>query len=239
MDDQDKVTELKLDDQQTEADDIVAGRLTIRLGEPLRRMRRRQAAGHEDAATRLQGRRPPDRIQGLSVHQRAGAIGGHRHHPGPEPVDQRDRVPGRTPDRARRAAGRSSRAAIDQPGLRIPGATFRVAPGCRGGAAAGPRRTRTLFQIGADHARSDATIELERVRGRPSEVELDIGPGLQVVSVGPDDLVEGWSLIGKPSARPGTGGTGAEDPAESFGSRSDEGDSCGWRATSRSPATAR
>ena len=32
-------------------------------------------------------------------------------------------------------------------------------------------------------------------------MDLAIGPGLQVVSVGPNDVVEGWNLIGKPSAR--------------------------------------
>ena len=72
-------------------------------------------------------------------------------------------------------------------------------------------RTRTLFQIAANHVRSEATIELERVRGRLSEVELDIGPGLQVVSVGPNDVVEGWSLIGNPSAQ---GPAGPEPTAQ-------------------------
>ena len=48
---------------------------------------------------------------------------------------------------------------------------------------------RTVFRIDRDRARSETTIELERVRGRASEVELWVAKGLQLISVGPPDVV--------------------------------------------------
>lgn len=69
-------------------------------------------------------------------------------------------------------------------------------------------RTRTSFRIDPDQARSDATIDLQSVRGRLFDVELDVGPGLRVVAVGPSEMVERWILTARPSAR-----DAAKDPA--------------------------
>ncbi len=50
--------------------------------------------------------------------------------------------------------------------------------------------SRTFFQIDRDQARSETTIELAWVRGELFDLALGIAPGLQVVSVGPADVVE-------------------------------------------------
>src|SRR5262249_32300553 len=60
---------------------------------------------------------------------------------------------------------------------------------------------RTLFRIEENRARSDATIELQWVRGRLFDLELGLGPGLEVVSVGPSSVVEAWNLTGGDSDR--------------------------------------
>ncbi len=70
-------------------------------------------------------------------------------------------------------------------------------------------RSRTLFHIGADRARSETTIELQWVRGRLFEVPLRLGMGLEVVSVGPASVVEAWNPTGGPPAR-GASGSAAE-----------------------------
>ena len=64
----------------------------------------------------------------------------------------------------------------------------------------GPNR-RTFFQIDTDQARSETTIELQWVRGRLFEVELGVAAGLQVVSVGPPDVVESSHLTSEISGR--------------------------------------
>jgi hypothetical protein len=66
-------------------------------------------------------------------------------------------------------------------------------------------RSRTLFRIGGDRARSETTIELQWVRGRPFEVPLELGPGLEAVSVGPSSVVEAWNPTGGTAAA-GTSG---------------------------------
>lgn len=68
-------------------------------------------------------------------------------------------------------------------------------------------QSRTLFHLEADRARSETTIELQWVRGRLFEVELGLGSGLEVVSVGPPDVVEAWNPTGPPAPR------GANRPA--------------------------
>jgi hypothetical protein len=61
--------------------------------------------------------------------------------------------------------------------------------------------SRTAFRIEGDRARSDATIELQWVRGRLFDLELGLGPGLEVLSVGPSSIVEAWNLSGATSDR--------------------------------------
>jgi hypothetical protein len=54
--------------------------------------------------------------------------------------------------------------------------------------------SKTLFQIDADRARSETTIELDWVRGELSELELGVAAGLQLTSVGPPEVVESSHL---------------------------------------------
>src|SRR5262249_9537223 len=55
-------------------------------------------------------------------------------------------------------------------------------------------------------------VELQWIRGRPFEVELALGPGLEVTSVGPPSVVEAWNPTG---ATPAAGSSG--DAAEPRG----------------------
>jgi hypothetical protein len=212
--DKDEVTELKLDDQQTEAAGIEgargAGRLTIRLGEPLR----------PDAPPRrlvMKTRRPYSRADGRRIvfqgftfsnaPEQSGAIG-ITHGPnlwisasgaqGVRPIE----LGGLPVDLRERPSTSLAFEFLAQP--------FELHLDVEDSPPLVRARTRTVFRVGADHARSEATIELERVRGRLFDVELAIGAGLQVVSVGPNEMVEEWSPIGKPSAREPAG----PEPAE-------------------------
>ncbi len=54
--------------------------------------------------------------------------------------------------------------------------------------------TRTVFRIDSTQAKSQTTIELERVRGRLFEIELGVAPGLSVVAVGPASVIESSSI---------------------------------------------
>jgi hypothetical protein len=50
--------------------------------------------------------------------------------------------------------------------------------------------SKTIFRIDPDRARNETTIEFEWVRGRLSELELGVPAGLQLLSVGPPEMVE-------------------------------------------------
>jgi len=54
--------------------------------------------------------------------------------------------------------------------------------------------TKALFRVDSNKARSETTIELQWVTGSLFEVELGVAAGLQVDSVGPPDVVESSSL---------------------------------------------
>jgi hypothetical protein len=54
--------------------------------------------------------------------------------------------------------------------------------------------SKTLFRIDADRARSETTIGLDWVRGQVSELELGVAAGLQLISVGPPEVVESSHL---------------------------------------------
>jgi hypothetical protein len=53
---------------------------------------------------------------------------------------------------------------------------------------------KTAFRVNADRVRSETTIELERVRGQLSVLELGVAPGLRLISVGPPEIVAGSHL---------------------------------------------
>ena len=54
--------------------------------------------------------------------------------------------------------------------------------------------SKTLFRIEQDQARSETTIELRWVHGRLFEMEFGVAAGLQVISVGPPEVVENSHL---------------------------------------------
>jgi len=196
LDDEDEVTELQLDDQATEAGiERVrgAGKLTIRLAERLRPgtekrlvMRtRRSFAGQVARRISFAG------FPLTHAREQSGAIGitqsanlwvgvatsqGLRRIPAGElPTDLRSRP--------------STSLAfefLDQPFLLDLG--IEVSPPLV------RAESRTQFQIDTDRARSETTIELQWVRGRLFEVELGVAAGLQLVSVGPADVVESSHL---------------------------------------------
>src|SRR5262249_27835362 len=55
-------------------------------------------------------------------------------------------------------------------------------------------QSRSLLRIDPDGARSETTLELQWVGGPLFAVELGLGPGLQLVAVGPPEVVEGSSV---------------------------------------------
>ena len=67
-------------------------------------------------------------------------------------------------------------------------------------------RSRTQIRLDDDRARCEATIELQWIRGRPFEVEMSLGPGLKVVSVGPSAVVEAWHPTAETAAGVRAGG---------------------------------
>ena len=70
--------------------------------------------------------------------------------------------------------------------------------------------SKTIFWIAPERARSETTIELGWVRGRLSEVELSVAPGLELTSVGPADVVESSHLSDLIAARDPSGATSRE-----------------------------
>jgi hypothetical protein len=60
---------------------------------------------------------------------------------------------------------------------------------------------KTAFRFDADRARSETTIEFDWVRGQLSELELGMAAGLQLISVGPPEVVDSWHLADESVAR--------------------------------------
>lgn len=203
--DDDEVTELRLDDQEAGAGiegGRGAGRLTIPLPEPLR-------PGAEHRLV-LKTRRSYARAAGhriefvgfpiVNAREQSGAIGVTQ---GPNlwvaPVSSRGLrriIPTFLPRELAERPGTSlAFEFLEQPfalGLDVEESPPLVRS-----------RSRTLLRLEADRARSETTIELQWVRGRPFEVELALGPGLQVAAVGPPAVVEAWNLTGGASSTPG------------------------------------
>ena len=204
VNERDEVTDLKLDDQQKDAAGIEgkgAGRLTIRLGDPLRpdTPPRRLVMRTRRSYSKAEGRRIAFKgFPFTNAREQSGAIG-ITHGPnlwisatvsqGIRPIE----LGGLPVDLRERPSTSLAFEFLEQP--------FILNLDIEDSPPLVRSRTRTAFEIGADQARSVTTVELERVRGRLFDVELGIGPGLQVVTVGPNEMVEGWSLVGKPPAR--------------------------------------
>ena len=196
MDDDDEVTELQLDDQSAEAGiERVrgTGKLTIRLADPLRAgavkrlvmktrrsfakagARRISFAGYR-SSTRANNRASSASPRVRTCSSSASTSQGLR------PVDT-DKLPA---DLRTRPSTSLAFEFLDQPFL-LDLVVESSPPLVRAD-------SKTLFRIDADRARSETTIELDWVRGQLSELELGVAPGLQLISVGPPEVVESSHL---------------------------------------------
>jgi hypothetical protein len=207
----DEVTELRIDDQQAEAPTPGgrgAGPLIIPLAEPLRPGAERRLV--------IKTRRPYARGTGgrlafggfpiVHAREQSGAIGVTQ---GADlwvaPASSRNLrriLPTQLPQELReRPATSLAFLFLDQP--------FELNLEVEPSPPLVRSRSRTLFRIEGDRARSGATIDLHWVRGRLFDLELGLGPGLEVASVGPPSVVEAWNLTGGTPARgPAGGGAG-------------------------------
>jgi hypothetical protein len=59
--------------------------------------------------------------------------------------------------------------------------------------------SKTWYWIDSELARSETLLQLHRVRGRAFEIELNVAPGLEVISVEPAEFVERWNVSSKPA----------------------------------------
>jgi hypothetical protein len=71
-------------------------------------------------------------------------------------------------------------------------------------------RSKTLFRIEGQRARSETEIEFDWVRGELSELELGVAAGLRLISVGPAEIVESSHLADDRSLSTSAGSTGID-----------------------------
>jgi hypothetical protein len=196
VDDQDEVTEVRLDDRGPEAGIAglrVAGRLSIPLGDPLRpgAQRRLVLKTRRSFAKVATGRMVLGGFPVINAREQYGFIGITQ---GPNlwisPARSqglRQIEPSKLPSELRARPSTSlAFEFLDQPFL----LHLDVA-------AAPPvvrAQSRSLLRIDPDRARSETTLELQWVGAPLFAVELGLGPGLQLVAVGPPEVVEGFSV---------------------------------------------
>jgi hypothetical protein len=196
VDDQDEITELQLDDQVTESGtDWVreAGKVTIRLPDALRPGNQKRLA--------IKTRRlfPVAVARRISLagfpltyaREQSGAIGIthsanlwvgttasqglRRISPGDLPTDLR-----------KRPSTNLAFEFLDQP--------FVLNLDIEASPPLVRAESRTYFQIDRQQAYSETTVDLDWVRGRLFEVEFGLSAGLELMSVGPSDVVDGSHL---------------------------------------------
>jgi hypothetical protein len=196
VDDQDVVTEVRLDDRGPEpgiAGMHKAGRLTIPLGDPLRpgaqrRLVMQTRRSFAKAATR---RMALGGFPVVNAREQSGFIGITQ---GPNlwisPVvaqGLRQIEPSKLPSELRaRPSTNLAFEFLDQPFL----LHLDVA-------AAPPvvrAQSQSLLQIDPERVRNQTTLELQWVGGPLFTVELSFGPGLQLVAVGPPEVVAGFRV---------------------------------------------
>jgi len=198
INDLDEVTDLQIDDQAMEAGERVrgAGTLTIRLADPLRPgaekrlvMKTRRSFLGRISFTGFPLTYAREQSGAIGITQSAnlwvGAAmsqGLRRIPPGELPTDLR-----------KRPSTSLAFEFLDQP--------FLLDLGVEASPPLVRAESRTFFQIDADQARSETTIELQWVHGRLFEAEFGVAAGLQVVSVGPADVVESWHLTSEIAGR--------------------------------------
>lgn len=208
--DDDDVTEVRLDDQPAESGiegGRGAARLAIPLAEPLR-------PGAERRLT-LKTRRPHGRGPQQRIAFRGFPIAGAREQTGAIGVTQsvdlwvapasarglRRIVPTFLPKGLAERPGTSLAFEFLEP-------SFDLALDVEASPPLVRSRSTTRFRIVGDRARSQTSVELQWVRGRPFELALELGPGLDVVSVGPPSVVEACTPTGGPPGRAAAGGDG-------------------------------
>jgi hypothetical protein len=192
LSDEDDVTELQLDDQVTEAGNEWTrsrGKLTIHLAEPLRpggetrvviKTRRAipAAAARRIAFTGFPFTHAREQTGAIGIIQSANLWVGAATSQGLRRI-----TPGELPtDLRKRPSTSVAFEFLDQP--------FLLDLGVEASPPLVRAESRTYFQIDADRARSETSIQLEWIRGRLFEVELGVAAGLELVSVGPSDVVE-------------------------------------------------
>jgi len=211
VDDLDQVTELELDDQSAEAGVERmpgSGKLTIRLADPLRSgdVKRLVMKTHRSFSNPGPRRNSFAGFPLTNAREQSGFIGITQSanlwvtaatSQGLRAVDA-----GRLPaDLRTRPSTSLAFEFLDQPFL----LDLEVEPSPPSVRA----DSRTIFRIGPDRAQSATSIDLDWVRGRLTELELGVAAGLQLVSVGPPDIVESWHLADLVSGRD-SGGPHAE-----------------------------
>jgi hypothetical protein len=203
IDDNDEVTELQLDDQSAEA--LIervsgTGKLTIRLTDPLRVgavkrlvMKTRRSLVN-DGARRISftGFRVVDAREQtgfIGITQSANLFVKPSKSQGLHPVAT-DKLPA---DLRTRPSTSLAFEFLDQP--------FLLDLLVESSPPLVKADLKTFFRIDGDRARSETTIELDWVRGELSEVELGVAAGLQLISVGPPEIVESSHLSDEILAR--------------------------------------
>jgi hypothetical protein len=206
IDDQDEVTELRLDDQPAETGIVGergAGKLTVRLADPLRpgsvkRLLMKTRRSYPRADHR---RIPFGGFPLTNAREQSGSIG----------ITQSSNLwvsPATSQGLRRIGPWELPKELRERPSTSLafefPDHPFLLHLDVEVSPPLVRARSTTLFRIEPEHARSETTIELQWVRERLFEVELGVGPSLQVVSIGPPDVVESTDL---------TGAIGAQDRA--------------------------
>ena len=217
LDDDDEVTELQLDDQPTEAGiERVrgAGKLTIRLADPLRPGARKRLV--------MKTRRSFAQLKSLGGFHSPGfrwpMLGNNRAAIG---ITQSANlwVSAATSQGLRRIVPANCRPTSARARRPVWPLSFSISRSCSIWASSlllpwfGPNRG-PCSRSSTDQARSETTIELQWVRGRLFEVELGVAAGLQVVSVGPADVVESSHLTNEIAGADPGGLTRAGTPAQ-------------------------
>jgi hypothetical protein len=196
IDDNDDVTEFQLDEQSAEA--LIervrgSGKLTIHLTDPLRvgvvkRLVMKARRSFMDAGARrisFTGFRlvnAREQTGFIGITQSANLFVKPTKSQGLHPVAT-DKLPA---DLRTRPSTSLAFEFLDQP--------FLLDLGVESSPPLVKADSKTLFRIDADRARSETTIELRWVRGELSELELGVAAGLQLISVGPPEVVESSHL---------------------------------------------
>jgi hypothetical protein len=207
LDEADVVARVKLDDQFFPAG-IERNMLTIPLGEPLRPGDTRHlfletrrsfppAAPRSYLFTGFPLSNAAEQSGAIAITQAANLWVNVTTAQGLRPID-----PQRLPAELRALPGTSHAFLfLDQP--------FRLGLGVESSPPLFRSETAARLVLDGDMARTDASIEIQRVRGRLFEIDVTVPSALQVVSIGPPDLVESAT----PAPLPDPAGSGSPGTA--------------------------